>query len=235
MSWRRCQACFARSASLNIAKSLKLIPPWVFGLHGSYHLTQWIFRLSPFWPQKNLLIRDSIYWHKPNESLKQDIEYVGKAWATTLIRISQLAWNKSLPSHSCKFFHTHCLMLSKHSILFTTHKGWQIEIYFIVLYNGTPIASLINICMSCGVDLLKKSFFFLSIYFLPQCSHKSREFPVIFWHSLTFALQKIRLSFANNKWVSLGPLRQTETPVISLSAVAFSISPCRPSVHRRKR
>ena len=50
------QNCFARRAILNFWRSLKPSPPFPFELHNFSYLSQWILRLSLFWPHQNLLI-----------------------------------------------------------------------------------------------------------------------------------------------------------------------------------
>ena len=64
---------FAKSALLNLERSLNPIPPCVFGLHKSSHLVQCIIRPSPLCPQKFFRIRAFISWHKPLGNLKHDI------------------------------------------------------------------------------------------------------------------------------------------------------------------
>lgn len=47
----RCQACLERRESLNNVRSLKPIPPTNLDFVRFAHLIQWIFLLSPRWPQ----------------------------------------------------------------------------------------------------------------------------------------------------------------------------------------
>lgn len=54
-------------------------------------------------------------------------------------------------------------------------------------------------------------------------------------HSSEFALQNNKLSFAKNRWVSLGPHLQIEKPLSSRLTAAFEKRPCSPLVHTRKR
>ena len=124
---RECSSCnnlhayFAKNASLNKDKSLKPIPPCVFGLHSSCHLIQWILQLSPLCPQKNFRISASISWHRVPDSLKHDIVYVGSAWATALIKTSRPICDKSLPFQPCNLF---LLYLCKAVLLASTNKIW---------------------------------------------------------------------------------------------------------------
>ena len=85
------KACLARRESLYKARSLKPIPPTNLDLVNFNHLIQWIFLLSPRYPQKNFLIIASLSWQSTNGSLKQPMAYVGMAWAIVLIKTSLLA------------------------------------------------------------------------------------------------------------------------------------------------
>lgn len=67
-------------------------------------------------------------------SLKHDIEYIGQAWAIALIRISHPACDKSLPS-AFQFFPYPLLDVVETFLLFSTHKRWQPQVFFIVLYD----------------------------------------------------------------------------------------------------
>ena len=46
---------------------------------------------------------------------------------------------------------------------------------------------------------------------------------------------KQRLSFANNKWVSSGPLLHKEKPFISPILAALLMSPCNPSIQSKNK
>ena len=70
---------FANKASLNKAKSLNPIPPSDLVCNRVSHFTQWTLLQSPFCPLKNLLIKLSIFVHRPTESLKQLIMYMGES------------------------------------------------------------------------------------------------------------------------------------------------------------
>ena len=54
-------------------------------------------------------------------------------------------------------------------------------------------------------------------------------------HSSMDALQKRRLSSAKNKWVSLKPFLQIDTPLILSNSAALESKPWSPSVQKRKR
>lgn len=169
-------------------KFLKLIPPCNLGLHKSVHFTQWIFLLSPRCPQKNLRIRDSISCHSVNGSLKQIIVYVGRAWVIDLIKISLLAWDKSLASQPCNFFHICCLMCVKFSFLFPPTREGRPK-YFSYCYTTiTPIISLIMVCLSAVVDLLKKSVVFVLLICCPEARSYLTIISNKVWHSLSLAL-----------------------------------------------
>ena len=81
-------ACRASSARLKISMSRKPMPPMYFGLAISSHATQHVFLLPSLLPHQKLRSRLSMCWHSPRGSLKHDIEKVGIACATDLIRTS---------------------------------------------------------------------------------------------------------------------------------------------------
>ena len=95
------QSCLPRRVRLNRSKYLKPRPPWFFGKHNLFQLTQWILRTSPLYPNQNFRIKNSISFHKPFGSLKQFMVKVGMAWITTSIRISLLAYDSSFSFHPC--------------------------------------------------------------------------------------------------------------------------------------
>ena len=112
-------------------------------------------------------------------------------------------------------------MLSKLSFLFLPIKNGSPKYFSYCWTTGTPSACFIDSCISGVVDLLKKRVV-LSRFIC--CSNALSYVPNIsnhFWQSLFCALQKIRLSSAKRRWVSLGPLQEMETPLISPKSSAF--------------
>ena len=118
-------------------------------------LSNVIYTHPPLYPQKNCQIRASISWHKPLGNLKQDMVYIRSAWATALIKISLIAWDKSFPSHPWNFFQTCYFMLSKLSFFFLPIKLGRPKYFSYCWTTGTPRASLIASCTPWDVDLLK--------------------------------------------------------------------------------
>ena len=68
------------------------IPPIDLGIQSSDQLNQCTFLSCIFWPHQNLLIIPSRSLSKPFGSKKHLMAYVGIACATTLSKISLLAW-----------------------------------------------------------------------------------------------------------------------------------------------
>ena len=148
----------------------------------------------------------------------------GQCLGIALIKISLLAWDNNLPSHPCSFFHTFYFMLSKISFFFWPMKDGRSKYFSYSWTTGTLRAALIVFCKAWEVDLLKKIVVFSLFIYCPDTFSYVAKTSNSFWHSFSFALQNIRLSFAKRRWVSLGSFRQIETPLISPIVSDFLIT-----------
>ena len=91
------------------------------------------------------------------------------------------------------------------------------------------------VCISTVVDLLKKTVVFVLLICCPEaCSYLAIITNKV-WHSLSLALQKIKLSYAKSRCVSLSLFWHIDTPLIFPLVAALFINPCSPSVHIRKK
>ena len=93
----------------------------------------------------------------------------------------------------------------------------------------------ISCLVSSSVDVLKKMAVLFLLTFCLEAALYWFKMPSTLPYSSRVDLQNKRLSSANNKWVSLGPCRHRKKPLIYPIMAACWMSPCRPSVHRRKR
>lgn len=93
----------------------------------------------------------------PAGSLKQPWANVGIAYITALIKTSLLAWDKSLSSHPCNFFHTLSLMKLKLGFLPLSTKARSPKYFSLNFIFWTPKTLIISCLASSCVDLLNKS------------------------------------------------------------------------------
>ena len=98
--------CLARSARLKVLRSLNPMPPTDLGLHIFSQETHANFLSLYFCPHQKLFTIEFNSLHRESGRLKQPIVYVGVAWATTLIRISQPALDSNLPFQFAIFLPT---------------------------------------------------------------------------------------------------------------------------------
>ena len=168
------------------------------------------------------------YFEAPHSISWDDLYY-------PLMSTSRPVWDKSFPSQPCNFFHTFSLIKLKPSFFFLPTNDGKPRYYSKCTISCIPKAVMISCLVAFVVDLLKKmTVLFLFTFWCDSSSYFSR-IARIFLHSSPLALQKRRLSSANSKWVSAGPLRQRGKPLISPEIVACWIRPWRPLVQSRKR
>ena len=154
---------------------------------------------------------------------------------TTFMRTSRPAWDKSFPSQPYNFRHTFSLIKLNPSFFLLLTKDGSPRYCSKCTISCRPKAALISCLVYLYVDLLKNmAVLFLFTFWLDSPSYVSRML-IIFLHSSPVALQKRRLSSANKRWVSVGPLWQRKKPFISPTLAACWMRPWRPSVQRRKR
>ena len=152
------------------------------------------------------------------------------ACITALMSTSQQAWDKSFHSHPCNFFHTFSLIKLKPSFFLLPTNDGSPRYCSKCTNSCKPKAAMISCLVASMVDLLKKIVILFLFTFWPKSPSYFSRISMIFLHSSPLALQKRRLSSANNKSISVGPLWQRGKPLISPKFVACWIRPWRPSV-----
>ena len=106
-------ACRARCARLKSSVSRNPSPPRYFGFIISSQETQQVRHFPSLLPHQKLHSKVFMWWQRPLGSLKQAMEYVGIACATTLIRTSFSAADKSISIQPCTLFQTRSLRYLK--------------------------------------------------------------------------------------------------------------------------
>ena len=96
-SCNRHHPCLANMAKLNNLMSRKPIPPSFLGQHNALQLFQWIFLSLPTCPHQNLVHIALRSLHSFTGNWKTPIEYIEMDCATTYIRTSFPAFDKSCP------------------------------------------------------------------------------------------------------------------------------------------
>ena len=176
----------------------------------------------------NFMAKTQRYFEAPHSINWDDLYYRFNEHLTTSLR-------QKFPFPTLQFFHTFSLIKLKPSFFFLPTNDGNPRYCSKCTISCIPKAVMISCLVASVVDLIKKmAVLFLFTFWCDSSSYFSR-IARIFLHSSPLALQKRRLSFANNKWVSAGPLRQRGKPLISPEIVACWIRPWRPSVQSRKR
>ena len=137
---------------------------------------------------------------------------------------------QDFPFPTMQFFSHLLLDKIEAFFLFSTHQWWQPKVLFKIHNFMYTKAAIISCFVASVVDLLKKIAILFLFTFWPDSSSYFSRIVRIFLHSSPLAIQKRRLSSANNKWVSAGPLQQSGKPLISPEIATCWIRPWRPSV-----
>ena len=140
---------------------------------------------------------------------------------TALRRISRPTWESNYSFQPWSLVKTFSLMNIRLAFLCFPNKDGRPRYFSCCLISWTPRKSLIWPRIFGGVDLLKNR----PVLFRCNCWPKAFSWTFsrvwIFWHSSRGALQKTKLSLAKNRWVSLGPFLQMDTPRIWPASVFF--------------
>ena len=142
-----------------------------------------------------------------------------------MIKTSFLACESNFPSHPCSFFHTLCFVLSKLSFFFGPIKDGNRKHFSYYWTIRNPKACFIDSCIAKEVDLLKKRVVLSRLICCPEALSYVSKISSNFYQSLSFALQKIKLSYAKRRWISFGPLWEIESPLMSPKFSNFFNSP----------
>lgn len=173
--------------------------------------------------------------HKVVISLKQLIANIGIAKTTTLNNTPFLHWDKSFTFYIYKWFHNFIMIFDNALFLDLSIMRWKSR-YFSYCWVTPLLQSVVISTFTSFLTFLLNTIVVLSILkHWPDSRAYFHNMYINCWEEKLLALQKMKLSSANNKWLIFGAPWHTLIPSRLLSNIDFLSKLIKSSIHKRKR